>query len=101
MRAPRRADRPGPVPEVALDLAVHGAAGERREGDAALGVEAFDRLERAEHGDLDEVVELDAPAAVVVGDGGGEAAVGLDELVADRPVARGAVDLEQTVERWL
>src|SRR5690606_3473829 len=90
-----RADRPGPVPEVALDLAVDRAAGERRERDAPLGVVALDRFQRAEQGDLDEIVEFDPPAAVVVGDRRRQAPVGLDEAVAEGPVAGGDIGPEQ------
>ncbi len=49
--------RPGAVAEVALDLAEDRRHGEAREGHVAVGVEAIDRLEQTERGDLFEIVE--------------------------------------------
>jgi hypothetical protein len=53
----RDAHRPGAVAEMALDLAGHRRDGEARERDAARRVEAVDRLDEAEAGDLEDVVE--------------------------------------------
>ena len=58
---PRNADGARPVAEVPLDLADHGRGRVRRELDAARDVEAVDRLDQADHADLDEVVEIGSP----------------------------------------
>ena len=58
----RHPDRPALVAEVALDLADDRRGRVRRELDAAVGVEAVDRLDQADRADLDEV--LDRLAAV-------------------------------------
>ena len=60
------------VAEVALELSEDGRDGKAREGESALGVEALDRLEEAERGDLLEIVGVGAAviaASEVVGEG--------------------------------
>jgi hypothetical protein len=49
-------DRPPRVPEVALELAHDRGHRERREREASIRVEALDRLDQPEAGDLHEVV---------------------------------------------
>src|SRR5262249_55882025 len=77
---------PGAVAEVALDLADDGRDGIRPEEDAALQVEAVDRLDQADRRDLDEVVELLAAAGVAARDRAREGEIGLEELAARRRV---------------
>ena len=58
----RHVDRPATVAEMALQLPEDGGDGEGREGGAALGVEAVDRLDQSDARDLDQIVEwLNAP----------------------------------------
>src|SRR5665811_2231676 len=71
----------------AFELAEDGRRGERGEGDAALGVEAVDRVEQAEVGDLEQVVEGLAGAAVAQRQPFGEGHVAAHELLAARLVA--------------
>ena len=79
----RHPDRPALVAEVALDLADDRRRGVRRELHAALGVEPVDRLDQADGGDLDEVVERLAAVAEPAG------AVLHQGQVQVRPVPRG------------
>ena len=58
-----------------------------RELEAALGVEAVDRLEQADRRHLHEVVERLAPVGEAPGQVLGQAEVGLDQLVAEAGVA--------------
>ena len=90
-------DRPRVVAEVALDLALDGAAGERREGDVAVGLEAVDRLHERQEGDLAEVVVARPAPPEAAGDMGGEAHVPLDQLVAQAPVVGRAELTEECV----
>ena len=79
LQVARDAHRPGPVAEVALDLAEdrrHGVAGER---DLAVEVEAVDRLDEAERRDLEEVVERLLGALVAARELAGERQEALDE----------------------
>ena len=57
LRPARHPDRPRLVAEVALQLAFDGRGRERRELEAAFGIEALDRLQHAEVRDLQEIVE--------------------------------------------
>ena len=91
LHSPRHPDRPALVAEVALQLADDRRSGERRELEAAFGLEALDRLDEAERCDLDEVVERDAPVGEPPGEMLGETQVGLDQLVANGPLAGAAV----------
>ena len=63
----RHPDRPALVAEVALDLADDRRGGVRRELDAAVGVEAVDRLDQPDRADLDEVLERLAAVAEAAG----------------------------------
>ena len=83
----RNADRPRAVAEVALDLAEdgrHRVAGER---DPALEVEAVDRVEQAQAGDLEEVVEGLVGALVAACELARERQEALDERLAVDRVA--------------
>ena len=60
-----------------------------------VGVEAVDRLQQAERGDLDEVVELLAAALVAPRELARERQEALDERLARRRVAVAVVALEQ------
>ena len=57
LQVARHAHRPRAIAEVALDLAQDRRHRIAREGDLALEVEAVDRLDQTEAGDLEEVVE--------------------------------------------
>ncbi len=61
---PRHVDRPALVPEVALDLAEHRGHRVAGEAVAAVRVVAVDRLDQADAGNLDEVLERLAGVAV-------------------------------------
>jgi len=69
---------PPVVAEVALDLAAYGAGRVGRELNPAIRVEAVDRLQQAQHGDLDQVVEGLASIGESSGDGPGQTGVGHD-----------------------
>ena len=88
LQVARHAHRPGAVAEVALDLAEDrrdGVAGER---DLALEVEAVDRLDEAQRGDLQEVVERLLRALVAARELARERQEALDErLAVDRVAA--------------
>ena len=75
--------RPAPVAEVALELAEDRGDGEGREGGAALGVEAVDRLDQADARDLDQVVERLGAARVPGREPPRERHEALDQLLAD------------------
>jgi hypothetical protein len=72
---------------VALELAEDGRDGEAREGGLARRVEAVDRLQQAQRGDLDEVVERLAAALVAPRELASEWQEALHERVAGRRVA--------------
>jgi len=86
------------VAVVALQLAGDRRDGERRELAAALGVEAVDRAEQPDAGDLDEVVERLGAAVVAPGQAAGEREEALDELVAGGRVAEAGVAAEQALD---
>ena len=88
LQVARHADRPRAVAEVALELAEDRRHGVARERDLARGVEAVDRLDQAERGDLDEVVERLVGALVAAGELAGERQEALGELLARDGVAR-------------
>src|SRR4051794_22838571 len=91
----RRADGPAAVTEMPAQLPEHRGqriAGERR---AIVRIEAVDRLEQPEAGDLDKVVEGLATPRVVVGRVAGQRQVAPDELLAHPQVARGRVAAQQ------
>ena len=87
VQAARDPHGPDAVAEVAFELAEDRRRGEGGEGDAALGVEAVDRVDQAEAGDLEEVVEGLAGAAVAQRQPLGERQVAAHQLLADRRVA--------------
>jgi len=90
-----RADRPGVVAEVALQLADHSRDGERAERHAAVRVEALDCLEQRNRGELHAVVMGDAAAAVARGNARGEPEIALDEQLLGRRVACRPIAQEQ------
>jgi hypothetical protein len=67
---------------VALDLADDVRRRVGRELDAAVEIEAVDRLDQADAADLDEILELLAPVAVAARQGADEREVLLDQLLA-------------------
>jgi hypothetical protein len=71
---------------VALQLAEDGRRGEGCEGDSAVGFEAIDRVDQAEAGDLEQVVEGLVGGAVAAGEALGEGEIAPDQLLADRRV---------------
>jgi hypothetical protein len=84
----RHAHRPDAVAEMALQLAEDGRRGEGGEGDAALGVEAVDRVHQPQARHLEKVVEGLVRAAVALGEAFREGQVAPHELLARRGVAR-------------
>ena len=64
----RHVYRPAEVAEVALELTENRRHRERGEGGPALGVEAVDRLDEAQAGDLEKVVERLSRAGVPSGE---------------------------------
>ena len=87
--------RPALVAEVALELADDGGRGEGGELQAPVRVEAVDRAQQAQRGDLLEVVERHAPVGEAAGEVEREPQVGRHELVADGQVTGPVVGLEQ------
>ncbi len=83
VQAARHPHRPDSVAEVALELAEDRRRGKGGEGDAALGVEAIDRVEQAEVGDLEQIVEGLAGAAVAQGKPLGKGHVAPHQLLAN------------------
>jgi hypothetical protein len=92
-------DRPAAVAEVALELTEHRRRGKTREGEAAVGIEALNRFEQADVGDLNEVVERLASRVVAAGDRAHERLIADDELLDDRPVCGRAMAREQLADR--
>ncbi len=82
MQAAGNTHGPDPVAEVALQLAEDRRRGEGGEGDAALGIEAVDGVEQAQVGDLEQVVEGLARAAVAQRQALGESHVAANQLFA-------------------
>ena len=82
LQAARHADRPALVAEVPLDLADDVRRRVRRQLDAAVDVEAVDRLDEADAADLDEILELLAAIGVAAGERADERQVLLDQLLA-------------------
>jgi hypothetical protein len=77
----RRAHRRAVVAEVPLDLTLHRRSCIRREIDAALRVEPVDGLDQPDRPDLLEIVDVDALAGVLAGDGADEREVLLDQAL--------------------
>src|SRR5512143_2255478 len=67
--------------------------------DAALDVEAVDRLDQADGADLDEVLELLAAVGVAPGEGTDEGHVLLDELLPSLEVSLHVVAPQQSLVR--
>ena len=83
----RHAHRPALVAEVALDLADDVRRRVGRQLDAAVEVEAVDRLDQADRPDLDEILELLAAIGVAAGERAHQRHVLLDQLLARLEVA--------------
>src|SRR5260221_5449848 len=64
LEPPGHVDRPAAIAEVALDLADDHRDRIALELDAALGIEAVDRLDQADRPDLDEILVLLAAACI-------------------------------------
>src|SRR5205823_4239726 len=79
--------RPALVAEVPLDLADDVRRGVRRQLDAAVEVEAVDRLDEPDGADLDEVLELLAAIRVATRQRPHQRHVLLDQLLAGSEVA--------------
>ena len=82
------------VAEVALELADDRRDGERGEREAAVGVEALDRLQQGERGDLLEIVELGL-AVVAPSEVAAERQEALDQACACGGIALAQVAAEQ------
>src|SRR5215217_1811193 len=91
----RYAHRPAAVAEVALDLADDVRRRVCRQLDAAVEVEAVDRLDEADRADLHQIVELLAAVAVAPRERADERHVLLDELLARLEIALLVVAAEQ------
>ncbi len=87
VEAARHAHGPDPVAEVAFQLAEDRRGGERRERNPAIGIEAIDRVEEPDVGNLEEVVEGLAGAAVAEREAFRKSHVAAHELLAGRLVA--------------
>jgi hypothetical protein len=87
---------PRAIPVVAAQLTHDGRRGIRGELDLTARIEAIERLEEADPGDLEKVVEWLAPLGVASGQGSHEPAVALDELLACSVVAVALPALDQT-----
>src|SRR6266516_1546259 len=95
LQAARHADGPALVAEVPLDLADDVRRRVRRQLDAAVDVEAVDRLDQPDRPDLDEVLELLAAVRVAACERAYERHVLLDQLLARLEVAVLVVAAEQ------
>ena len=87
MHPPRQAHGPAAVAEVPLQLAENRRRRVGGEPQAAVGIEAVDGLDEAEHGDLDQVVGRLAAVGEAVGQAVGQAAVRLDKLLGECRIA--------------
>jgi hypothetical protein len=72
---------------VALELAEDRRDGEGRERRLTRRIEAVDRLQEPERGDLDEIVEVLATALIATGELAGERQEALHERLAGRLIA--------------
>jgi hypothetical protein len=95
LQAAGHAHRPRAVAQVAPDLAHHGRHGVAGERDVAAEVEAIDRLEEPEAGDLEEIVDRLAGVLVAARQGAREGQEALHEHVAVDRVAPLEVALKQ------
>ena len=83
LEAPGWSDRPPVVAEVPLELTRDGGRGEGGEAGASLGTVAASGLDETEHGDLDQVVQLDTTALETFRQAVGEALVVEDDLLTE------------------
>src|SRR6476659_11232920 len=97
----RNAYRPAPVAEVTLDLADDVRRRVSRELDAAVDVEAVDRLDQADRADLDEVFELLAAIGITPSERTDERHVLLDQLLACSKVTLLVIPPEESLVRLL
>src|SRR5947207_8776423 len=95
LQAARNAHRPALVAEVPFDLADDVRRGVRRQLDAAVEVEAVDRLDQADGADLDEILELLAAVRITARERADEGHVLLDQLLPRREVALLVVAAEE------
>ncbi len=84
----RDAKRPDAVAEVAAEFAEDRGPGERRERDAARGVEPLQRAHQADAGYLHQVVGGLGAAGVAHREATGERQEAVDEFLAQRGIAR-------------
>ena len=82
LRIAREPDGPGPVAQVAPDLARHGESGVGAEVDAIARVEAIDRLDQSDRADLNQVLEWLARARESSRDRFDERQMSCDQLLA-------------------
>ena len=94
----RHAHRPSLVAEVPLQLSDDRRRRERRELQAAFGLEALDGLQQTDERDLAQIVERLAAMLEPSREELGEPHVGFDELVAQIAVVGAAVLREPRVE---
>jgi len=94
-KPPRDADRPAPVAEVAPDLPDDRDRGIREKLHAAGRIEAIDRVEQSDRGDLDEVVDGLATIGELAGQIGCPWGMREHQLVAQRPILKLPVRREQ------
>src|SRR5205814_2126874 len=87
LQAARNAHRPALVPEVPLDLADDVRGRVRRQLDAAVEIEAVDRLDQPDRADLDQILELLPAIRVPTRERAHERHVLLDQLLARLEVA--------------
>src|ERR687891_352117 len=99
LEAARYAHRPALVAEVALDLPDDVRRRIGRELDAAVDVEAVDRLDEADAADLHQVLELLAPVRVPAGERAHERQVLLDQALAGLQVAPVVVAAQEVAVR--
>jgi hypothetical protein len=88
-------DRPRSVAEVSLDLAVDRRDRERRKINTAVELEPVDRVDQPDRADLDEILELLAPADVAPSQLPYEREVLSDQAVARRRVSALVVRAEE------
>ena len=94
----RGAHGPALVAEVALELAQDRRRRKGRERDAAIGIEAVDRLQQPERRDLDEILGLRVVMPVALGEVPGERQELGRQRVACRDITMVAIALEQTAD---
>ena len=92
--AARHFDRPTEITEVPADFAEHGRHGERQEIRALVDVEAVDRIDQAQPGGLNKIVERFTPASVSAGD-----VVGNRQEALDNPLALALTSERAVIKR--